>query len=79
MVKVCSVCSGVYLSLYQATASLVMQNGGFNSAGVPSLAALAKKRRNTGGVEGGKWGITQKGSGCNFLRKLLESFLVQSV
>lgn len=29
-----------------------------------------------GGVEGGKWGGTQTGSGCNFLRKLSEAFLV---
>lgn len=30
-------------------------------------------------MEGGKLGGTQTGSGCNFLRKLSEPFLVQSI
>lgn len=30
-------------------------------------------------VEGGKLGGTQTGSGCNFLRKLSEPFLVQYI
>lgn len=69
----------IWLS-HQAAASLAAIEGDSyqhhcSSSGC-SLRRLTKEEEKTGGVEGGKWKGTQTGSGCNFLRKLSEPFLV---
>lgn len=83
MAIACCVCTAVWFIwlAHQASTSLAL-TGGFlavllllHSPSGWSLRSLRNDLEKRNG-QGGKWGGTQTGSGCNFLRKLSEPFPV---
>lgn len=82
MAIACCVFTAVYLALSSGQ-SLISDSVSWGFLPTPMLLQAPeapeqrRKKNKTGGVEGGKCGHTQTGSGCNFLRKLSEPFLVQ--
>lgn len=87
MAKTCSVFTVVYLP-FSSGCSLISDWERVTSSsqspaafchGCETKEEWGRGAKEQRGVEGGKLGGTETGSGCNFLRKLSEPFLVQSI